>query len=211
MANRWGKEHKFSLWVHSGQTSSRVPWDENILLNPVSVILFFNVIFQCVVKFYTGRAHLIPLSPFFCSTTFPNTSLSASGQHLAGQLQMFYLWVGKSDDFHGHCLLLMQLCISNTINLMQKESNTSHSSFKIINTWLKQIGLDRYEPRTEFHANIPKKLGLLLYVVTWELIQFKEGILSDAKNSNFIVTSTSFLKSPGNYLSVRHPLAIQFF
>lgn len=36
--------------------------------------------------------------------------------------------------------------------------------------------------------NVTKKFGLLLYVVTWGLIQFKKGILSDAENSNFIVT-----------------------
>lgn len=77
-------------------------------------------------------------------------------------------------------------------NAMQKKINASHSGFKIINIWLKQIGLDGYKPREEFHAKCTQNFGLLLYVVTWELIQFKKVILSDAENINFIVTWTSF-------------------
>lgn len=56
MANRWGKEHKFSWWLHPGQASSHVPWDENIFLKTGP---FFNVMLQCVVNFYTSRAHLV--------------------------------------------------------------------------------------------------------------------------------------------------------
>lgn len=174
----------------SASRASQLPcslrWEcfvENCLHGP-----FFYVAFQCVVNFYTGRVRSDTTFSIFLQQSIPQHR----GQHLAGQLQALYLWLGKSDTFHGHCLLLMQLCISDTQTLCRKKFNTSHSGFKIINIWLKQIGLDGHKPREEFHAKCTQNFGLLLYIVTWELIQFKKVILSDAENINFIVTWTSF-------------------
>lgn len=65
---------------------------------------FLHQISVCA-NYYTGMAHFDATFLIFLQHNTPQTG--------TGLLQMMYLRTGKSDNFHGHFLLLrLQLCIS---------------------------------------------------------------------------------------------------
>lgn len=97
------------------------------------------------------------------------------------------------------------------INAKQKESNASHSSIKIINIWLKPVELDGCKRRPEFHAKCPQKLWIIALCCNLVTDSIQEGNSFWCREQQFYTHLNFLLKSPGNYLSVRHPLAIQFF
>lgn len=59
--------------------------------------------------------------------------------------------------------------------LCRKKSNASHSGFKVINTWLKPIGLDGYEPRAEFHAKCTQKVWIIALCYKMGTDSIQEG------------------------------------
>lgn len=97
------------------------------------------------------------------------------------------------------------------INALQQESNTSHSGFETINIWLKSIGLDGYKPRAEFCAKCTKKVWIIALCCNLGTDSIQEGNSFWCREQQFYGHLNFLLKSPGNYISMRHPLAIQFF
>lgn len=80
------------------------------------MVLFLCQMSGCV-NFCKGRAHFDATFPIFLQRyiLWTSTGVSVSGRDLAGLLQILYTCTGKSDNFHGHFLLLkLCLCISNT-------------------------------------------------------------------------------------------------
>lgn len=209
----WTKEYEMKTWQTDGERNKNSA-GECIQGKPAPVFpemrtfcwklsprsFFFMSYFSVLSTFTLEGLILLPFFPFSCSIP------QHRGQHLAGWVQILYLWMGKSDNFHGHCLLRIAAVQLQHINAMQKDSNASHSGFKIINIWLKQIGLDRYKPRAEFNAKCTQKIWIIALCCNLGTDSIQEDNSFWCRKQQFYSHLNFLLTSPGNYLSVRHPL-----
>lgn len=210
MANRWGKEHKFSWWLHPGPASAHVPWDENRTFSwKLSPWSFFvrQMILCCQLLHWKGSFwyHFSHFPAALCSRShclWPRPCRVAPNVSVNGEIRQLP-WTLPALEAAAVRL--------QHINAMQQESNKSHSGFEIINIWLKSIGLDGYKPRAEFHAKLTQKVWIIALCCNLGTDSIQEGNSFWCREWQFYSRLNFLLKSPGNYLSVRHALTIQFF